>query len=125
MTKIDFTKPVQTRDGRSVRILCTDRKSYSHEVVGLVESEEGIEYLYSWSLNGKRFGLEESLNLVNVPEKKTIYQFTVYDKKGQKFYTTNIESKKEAQIALSFYKTNNDFKVVTGIQEVTFEVPND
>lgn len=126
MTKIDFTKPVQTRDGRPVRILCTERKHDSYPVVGLIEIC-GKECFYTWDLNGRycEHYNNNNLDLVNVPEKKTVYQFTVYSKKRKKVFTTNNESKEEAEASFSIYKTYGDCFVVTGIQEVTFEVPND
>lgn len=51
---IDFTKPVQTRDGLKVRILCTDAASLpGFPVVGLVQNEDGSEYPETWRLDGK------------------------------------------------------------------------
>lgn len=69
---IDFTKPVQTRDGRPVRILCTDRKDSlsSETIVGLVEDHEG-EAIYTWNANGSYFGTDDeecSDDLINGPE---------------------------------------------------------
>lgn len=123
MTKIDFTKPVQTKDGRPVRIICTDRKFGSYVVVGLIE-RDGREDLYSWDINGGYYGFyNNNFDLVNVPEKKTVYQYTVYNKKSKNFYTVTNKSKKEAEASLFLHK--NYYKVITGIQEVTFEVPND
>ncbi len=45
---LDFTKPVTTRDGRAVRILCTDGQG-RRPVVGFVE---GDEYPSTWSKDG-------------------------------------------------------------------------
>lgn len=67
---IDFNKPVQTRDGRKVRILCTDRAS-DHSVVGLVMNHiHGKEELLSWDCEGYRRQYQpEPGDLVNVPER--------------------------------------------------------
>jgi len=50
---IDFTRPVQTREGRKVRILCTDGTStccgIEQPVVGLIEG--GIQPC-AWTLGG-------------------------------------------------------------------------
>lgn len=42
---------VETRDGRSVRILCTDMKS-GYDIVGLAE-QDGIEVVLTWLTNGR------------------------------------------------------------------------
>jgi len=49
-------KPVCTRDGRKVRILCFDRVYTNREIIGLVPSYHFTgtrEDLYSWSIGGK------------------------------------------------------------------------
>ncbi len=71
--KLDLTKPVQTRDGQPVRILCTDRKSkVGQAVCALVLKTDGSELLLSYSKEGVLFNLggEEPTptDLVNVPE---------------------------------------------------------
>lgn len=38
---IDFSKPVQTRDGRKVRVICTDRKNKHYPVIALVVDYDG------------------------------------------------------------------------------------
>ena len=71
---IDFTKPVQTKDGRSVRILCTDANS-PYPIVGLVngvsDSEGGCEYVLSWTRDGVISNVpgDDSVDLVNAPHR--------------------------------------------------------
>lgn len=63
---IDFTKPLRTRDGRKVRILCTDRKGWT-PIVGLIIDDSG-ETIETWSSDGafKRDGSKNNpLDLVN------------------------------------------------------------
>jgi hypothetical protein len=78
----DPTKPVQTRSGKSVRILCTDRKG-DYPIVGLTleqeEPEEDEEQVDSWQANGHyAFGHgTSSLDLINVPERTELF-FNVY-----------------------------------------------
>lgn len=70
-TALDLSKPVQTRDGKPVRILCTDRK-YSSPIVGLVPLNNNIEEVRSWNAFGRYFpnsSRPHSLDLVNAPEK--------------------------------------------------------
>lgn len=53
---IDFTKPVRTKDGRKVRILCTDHKNMHRpgfSVVGFVECSANHELLGFWSPDGE------------------------------------------------------------------------
>jgi len=64
---LDFTKPVQTKDGRKVRILCTDAPG-DYPVVGLLGNTP-----YSWTIDGKyNRGLlvHDLRDLVNAPRKE-------------------------------------------------------
>ena len=54
------SRKVVTRDGKNVRILCTDRKLDSKEVVGLTMNNDGTESLLSWSKQGKSLSLNDS-----------------------------------------------------------------
>lgn len=77
MTKLDLTKPVQTRDGYPVRILCTDRKS-NRPLVGLV-TEDSCEVVCSWPTSGRFYSDEyHPLDLINVPPKPVKYYTHVY-----------------------------------------------
>lgn len=69
---IDWTKPVQTRDGRRVTILCTNAATVCgnepQPVIGYIDLGAPM----SWSLNG-RFDpsrINSHLDLVNVPPSK-------------------------------------------------------
>ena len=68
---IDFNKPVQTRDGRKVRVLCADGRG-DHPVVGYVACQN---YLYSWRLSGHRYNTDETTitDLINVPETRVVW----------------------------------------------------
>jgi len=64
----DPTKPVQTRDGRKARIICTDKKSIS-TIVALVEDENGEEGIISYLGSGTVFINGESpVDLINIEE---------------------------------------------------------
>lgn len=65
---IDFTKPVTTKSGQKVRILCTDGPNKYYPVIGLLEGEDDVE---TWTLDGQymphdpeKYG---NLDLVNTP----------------------------------------------------------
>ncbi len=64
---IDFTKPVQTRSGLAVRILCTEGQDKEYPVVGFTPDRQ---YTRKWTGEGKFFsdGRVDELDLVNVPE---------------------------------------------------------
>jgi hypothetical protein len=68
MTPPDLTKPVQTRDGRPVRILCTDAPG-PFPVVGLINGEDLTGF--RWTPSGRsNYGPHESPeDLANVPER--------------------------------------------------------
>jgi len=87
MEKLDLTKPVQTRDGRPVRILCDNMKGL-YPIVGLVTyvttvDGDGVhERLHTWHSSGWHHrnctGIETPLDLVNVPPKPMKYYANVY-----------------------------------------------
>ena len=79
MTKLDLTKPVQTRDGRPVRILCMDRKS-KYPIVGLVLKKDGSETTESWLADGGYHypACIGENDLINVPPKPVKYFVNVY-----------------------------------------------
>jgi len=70
MKPLDFTKPITTRDGRKVRILCTDGPNKSWPVVGYID-DSTIET--HWQLNGYFDGnLGDERDLINPPIKRKV-----------------------------------------------------
>lgn len=71
---IDFKKPVQTRNGKVVRVICTDRKFEYFPVLALVD-EKGGECTEIYKSDGSYtlFGKPHPLDLVNVPEETVTY----------------------------------------------------
>lgn len=49
---IDYSKPVQTRGGQQVRILCTDAPG-SHPIVGYIETGAGAVDAMRWRRDGR------------------------------------------------------------------------
>ena len=69
---IDWTKPVQTRDGRKVRVLCTDADA-KDQVVGLlrVPGKGMPEFVQTWRIDGMFAPPHKSANdLINTPTKR-------------------------------------------------------
>ena len=63
---IDWTKPVRTKDGRAVRVLCTDGPG-SHPIIGIVE---GVREPFCWEVTGVyEEGVELGIELENVPQR--------------------------------------------------------
>ncbi len=71
---IDFNKPVQTRDGRKVRILCTDAKC-GMPIVALVMANTGTEVPVAYYKDGAIFNStnDSGADLINVPEEHTVW----------------------------------------------------
>lgn len=78
MTKLfDPSKPVQTRDGRKARILCTDRKSHNGEkIIALVDDGEGAhETVLFYFYDGRYVKYrEDHRDLMNVPDRKSTWE---------------------------------------------------
>jgi len=72
---IDFTKPVQTRSGKPVRIFATDLKA-DRPVIGCIPhpNQPDRELMYSWYLDGSYCaGAEHATDLVQAPEEVEYY----------------------------------------------------
>lgn len=71
----DPTKPVQTRDGRAARIVCTDYKAINGEsLCVLITAENGRESFYSHFADGSfEKGSLSQHDLVNLPEKREVW----------------------------------------------------
>ena len=52
-------RKVVTRDGKRVRVICTDMKSTTYPVVALIENGSGYEQLTTFSKNGE-YAVNES-----------------------------------------------------------------
>lgn len=87
---IDWTKPVQTRDGRKMRVLCTDAKNSSHPVIVLIEGAAGEELFY-YDRNGiRRGGIGvPNTDAINVPEQKRRW-LNVYSDRRSSWWTSRV-----------------------------------
>ena len=76
MTNFDPTKPVQTRDGRPARIICTDKDQLQYSIVALVRDLSGVEVAKSYTATGQYHsgaGALSSSDLVNIPERREMW----------------------------------------------------
>ena len=63
-------KPVCTRDGRKVRIICFDRNYSSFSIVALVSNSYGEELVYSYTKDGRAIAIDYTdVDLMMLPEK--------------------------------------------------------
>lgn len=72
---LDLTKPIQTRGGRPVRILSTEAKYRSNDVIQPIIAVVDDTFVGFWSIDGtfneNAKGVSSDYDLVNVPPKKT------------------------------------------------------
>ena len=109
------SRKVVTRDGCPVRIICTDKKSYNEQIVGLIMGNNGMEFISTWTQQGKSFFNSDTPNdLFFAPEKHEGY-VNVYRSldKDCAYYLGNIyNSKAEAEDT----RENKKFKYIDTIK---------
>lgn len=90
-----------TRDGRSVRIICTNRLDETYPVIALVNNEY-TERCYSYSVFGKVYqdaNIDSQLDLFFAPEKKSGWIKVYYGKSRCNTFVCNriFATKEEAE----------------------------
>ena len=90
---LDLSKPVRTKSGHPVRILCTDAKDPFYSVVGLVlMGTPATEHLVTWTKDGYQFSrtaVPSENDLVNVPQKHVCY-LNIYSETEACFHQTRL-----------------------------------
>lgn len=77
------TRPIVTRDGRSVRIVCTDGRYENYPIIALVEDEDGKKDVETYTIEGSSIdGYEHPCDLFFASEKKEGW-IKVYHGKGR------------------------------------------
>lgn len=88
---VDWTKPIQTRDGRPARVLCTDLKSPNElrVVIAVLLTDGKREDVWYRPPCGKFYGMnkESPTDIINVPEKRTVY-INIYSPNDMVLHTT-------------------------------------
>lgn len=86
----DPNKKVVTRDGRNVRIICTDRKGTEYSVIALCTMSDGGENLYSYLPDGRTYlSADSCVDLFFAPEKHEGY-INIY-RDGDNYHTGGTE----------------------------------
>ena len=92
-------RKVVTRDGKSVRIVCTDMIGTSYPVLAICRVDPTHDCYYSYTLNGKHNNVDSRLDLFFVSEKHegwiNLYKINSSISPGPLTYNT----KKEAESA--------------------------
>lgn len=75
-------RKVITRDGKDVRIVCTDMIGTSYPILAICRVDATHDCYYSYTLNGKHnLGVDSRLDLFFVPEKRSGW-INIYDRTG-------------------------------------------
>ena len=95
----DPNKKVVTRDGRNVRIVCTDQKGTEYSVIALCTMSNGSENCYFYFPNGKMYlSADSCMDLFFAPEKKEGWVNIYLDAENSGYVETCIyKSKEEAE----------------------------
>ena len=96
----DPNKKVVTRDGRNVRIICTDRQGGDRPILILCFESDGIERCFSCFPNGRRYvDIDSCMDLFFAPEKHEGW-VNLYDH-SEGAYLGSVYSSKEVAEAMS------------------------
>ena len=93
------SRKLVTREGCSVRIICTDAKLGSTEIVGLEIDDDGTECIFTWTKEGKLFSNTDTPDdLFFAPEKHEGW-INVYEEGSNRYlegciYATKEEAKR-------------------------------
>lgn len=116
--KIDMNKQYRTRDGREVRVLCTDADGEKCPVIALVGTERIVCRYTPFGenivavINNRAFA-DPDYDLVPVPEKRTVW-VNVYGNGDHAFFKTR---------NLADDRARSNFHTRLTCIEVQYEVP--
>ena len=112
----DPSKKVVTRDGRSVRIICTDRKHSRYPIVALVENKlTEEENIVCYTKEGKVFDdVLTDVNLFFAPEKKEGWINLYRTKTSSQYVTSNPYDSEEKAIEIG--RTSENYIATTKIE---------
>ena len=91
------SRKVVTRNGRNVRIICTDKKGYEYPIVALIENKlEGFEGVLYYTKDGK-FNINgfADLDLFFAPEKHEGWVSIYRGVKNDDYFTVGIFDSEE------------------------------
>ena len=90
------SRKVVTRDGKSVRIICTDRRDLNFPIVALIEKDSGGEVIYAHTKNGIYCNTcPTTYDLFFAPEKHEGYVSIYRGVKNDDYFTVGIFDSEE------------------------------
>lgn len=91
------SRKVVTRNGRNVRIICTDKKGYEYPIVALIENKlEGLEGVLYYTKDGEYTANESSMSdLFFAPEKHEGWISIYRGVKNDDYFTVGIFDSEE------------------------------
>ena len=90
------SRKVVTRDGKSVRIICTDRRDLNFPIVALIEKDSGGEVIYAHTKNGICCNTcPTTYDLFFAPEKHEGYVSIYRGVKNDDYFTVGIFDSEE------------------------------
>lgn len=109
-------KKVVSRDGRSAKIICTDRKNLNHPIVALVKSKFAEEEnVVCYTKEGKIFNqASNDADLFFVSEKKEGWINLYKTKTSSQYVTSNLYDSEEKAIEIG--KTSENYIATTKIE---------
>ena len=110
------SRKVVTRNGRSVKIICTDRKNINHPIVALIENEltEG-EGVLCYTEEGKIFNqVSNDADLFFVSEKKEGWINLYRTETSSQYVTSNLYNSEEKAIEIG--RTSENYIATTKIE---------
>lgn len=97
---------VCTRNGRKVRIVCTDRTDALYPIIGLVRKDETFEEVHFFTLSGKAYaykGEESPEDLVMAPVKMSQWVVVYRDRETGKTCTELRKSRNMARLRAHYH----------------------
>ena len=109
------SRKLVTREGCSVRIICTDAKLGSTEIVGLEIDDDGTECIFTWTKEGKLFSNTDTPDdLFFAPEKHEGW-VNLYKWLGKE-YTYHLGNVYNSKAEAENGSSNNNYKYVATIR---------
>ena len=95
------SRKLVTRDGKNVRIICTNRRDLNYPIIALIETSSGGEVAYSHTKDGRHCtDCSDIFDLFFAPEKHegwvNIYRARGYCYGGSVIYPTEVAAKAAA-----------------------------
>ena len=110
------SRKVVTRDGRSAKIICTDRKNLNHPIVALVKSRFAEEEsIVCYTKEGKIFNqVSNDADLFFAPEKHEGWINLYRTETSSQYVTSNLYNSEEKAIEIG--RTSENYIATTKIE---------